>query len=235
MRCRGNICSVFVVASVFMIISQYAIHVKYRLDLQIRKLHHELVRKDQELASLRLYLQQIDDEYSKNMHYTRDTSRKYAYITYCTDVNYEKGSRVVLFSAIRSTGSRIPGILLHTHQLSGPSWDGIPMVITRKVTPPQIKQNGYYRHVMTKLLMFVQYDYDRLVYVESDGIVMKSIEHLFDLPNGLYIPHCRWCSQLPLNGYRSSSAMRQASPATERFWRSGRIAQGPRRCQSRPS
>lgn len=124
------------------------------------------------------------------MHYAR-ASDLWAFATYCTDNRYELGSRVVLFTALRASQINVSLLLLHTHSLST-SWDRLP-VETTKVVIPATRTDAYYRTVMTKLLVFRQTQYKRIVYVESDGLVMKDLSHLFFLPDPIYIPHCRWC------------------------------------------
>jgi len=147
-----------------------------------------------------------------NTHFSNHTNvsktPKIAYATYCTNSFYEQGSRVVLYSAMKTSSRNISAILLHTHKLNL-KWK-FP-VITKHVIVPR-KRNGYYENVLTKLLVF-QLPYDRIVYIESDAIVLRSIEHLFDLPlHDLYVPHCRWCSP----GYVTTTLM-VVSPS-QRIW-----------------
>ena len=143
-------------------------------------------------------------------YFTNSSSilKRIAYATYCTNARYEQGSRVVLYSAMILSTRNISGILLHTHQLKS-AWH-FP-VITKRVTVP-MKRNGYYQDVLTKLLVFTL-PYDRIVYIESDAIVLRSIEHLFDLPDhDLYVPHCRWCNP----GYVTTTLM--VLRPSQRMW-----------------
>lgn len=120
-----------------------------------------------------------------------ETRPRWAFATYCTNSNYELGSRTVLLSARRTSTVNASLLLLHTHKLTT-GWTTLP-IETRRVEVPHTRKNHYYSDVLTKLLVFKQTTYQRIVYVESDGIVMRDLSHLFRLTDPLYIPHCRWC------------------------------------------
>jgi alpha-N-acetylglucosamine transferase len=61
--------------------------------------------------------------------------------------------------------------------------------------PPNL-QGGfdYYKHSNMKLLLFNQTEYDRIVYLDSDSLILKSLDHLFLLPKGIGIaaPRSYW-------------------------------------------
>ena len=43
--------------------------------------------------------------------------------------------------------------------------------------------NGYYDDCMTKILFFNMTDYRRIVYIDVDALVVKSLDILFSLPS----------------------------------------------------
>jgi hypothetical protein len=71
-------------------------------------------------------------------------------MTYCTNHQYELGSRVVLFTAARTSSVNASLVLMHTHALTT-IWIDLP-VVTKRVVIPYRRGNGYYADVMTKLL-----------------------------------------------------------------------------------
>ncbi|KAJ3056077.1 hypothetical protein HK097_008205 [Rhizophlyctis rosea] len=60
----------------------------------------------------------------------------------------------------------------------------------------------YYKDVMTKLLIFKLYTtYDRIVYLDTDQLILQSIDHLFDIPltsiSPVAAPRMHWSNLVP--------------------------------------
>lgn len=61
-----------------------------------------------------------------------------------------------------------------------------------------INEHGYYRDNLLKLSIFHLVEYEKIVYIDSDALVMKSLEHLFEIPisNGeIAAPQAYWLEQ----------------------------------------
>lgn len=54
--------------------------------------------------------------------------------------------------------------------------------------------NGYYRDCMAKLYVFNLTDYDRIVYLDSDSLILRPLHILFDLPDAAWLaaPRAYW-------------------------------------------
>lgn len=78
--------------------------------------------------------------------------------------------------------------------------------IDRHLSTPFLKIlfNGLYTNCMTKLEIFSQTQYDRIVYMDADGYPMQNLDHLFSLPKAeLAAPIAWWIQDRP--GYFSSA------------------------------
>ncbi|KAJ3041059.1 hypothetical protein HDV00_009959 [Rhizophlyctis rosea] len=67
--------------------------------------------------------------------------------------------------------------------------------------PPPPGGLPYYSEVMTKLLVFKLYDqYDRVIIMDSDAMLLQSIDHLFDLPDFFDVaaPRFTWGDNLEI-------------------------------------
>jgi lipopolysaccharide biosynthesis glycosyltransferase len=61
---------------------------------------------------------------------------------------------------------------------------------------PYNKAKTYYRDVNTKFRVLQLYEYDRIVYVDADTIILKNMDHLFLLPPvDLAAPRAYWLQQ----------------------------------------
>jgi alpha-N-acetylglucosamine transferase len=54
--------------------------------------------------------------------------------------------------------------------------------------------NGYYHYANVKLRVFQLYQYQRIIFLDSDTIILKSLDHLFLLPRGIGLaaPRVYW-------------------------------------------
>lgn len=62
------------------------------------------------------------------------------------------------------------------------------------LSPPK-NYMTYYRNVMTKLRIFEMHTYERIIYLDSDMVILENnLDELFNLPNDiqLAIPRCYW-------------------------------------------
>lgn len=116
-----------------------------------------------------------------------------AYMTYATDSNYTLGS-IVLFRRLRDLRCNGDFVLLHSHRLRPDHWLALRMlgVETEKQAKVGFIQHAYYQDVLVKLNIFKETDYDKIIYMDSDGMPMKNMDDLFDLPYDISIPIAYW-------------------------------------------
>jgi len=71
---------------------------------------------------------------------------------------------------------------------------GIIMKTVQVLKPPPGAM-PYYQNVMTKLRIFELYEYERVIFLDSDSLVLENaLDELFDLPADVHlaIPRCYW-------------------------------------------
>ena len=70
-------------------------------------------------------------------------------------------------------------------------------IITKKVDALPYLNNGYFKDSLIKLRIFQLIQYDRIVFLDSDTIPLKSLDHLFSLPFNEMIasPRAYWLRQ----------------------------------------
>ncbi|KAI8813182.1 nucleotide-diphospho-sugar transferase [Cladochytrium replicatum] len=58
-----------------------------------------------------------------------------------------------------------------------------------------------WKHSMTKILIFNQTQYERIIYMDSDAVVVRDLDWMFDLPPYFtYFPRAYWLNQPFVNG-----------------------------------
>jgi inositol 3-alpha-galactosyltransferase len=120
-----------------------------------------------------------------------DVTSKCAYVTFlCDDSEYWKGA-VVLAKSLRSAGSRYELIVAVTKEVS----PKLRQLLTERhgcivreiedVTPPKgaekVVRRPYYLTQYTKLRIWEFDDYDKLMYLDADTLVLQNRDHLFDM------------------------------------------------------
>eukprot|EP00658_Telonema_sp_P-2_P009680 TRINITY_DN13606_c0_g1_i3.p2 TRINITY_DN13606_c0_g1~~TRINITY_DN13606_c0_g1_i3.p2 ORF type:complete len:113 (+),score=24.55 TRINITY_DN13606_c0_g1_i3:214-552(+) len=87
-------------------------------------------------------------------------------------------------------------VLLHGHELDGAHREELARLgVHMRYTPGHVKKSGYYTDVMLKLCVFTLKEFSRIVYVESDGLVLKNLDHLFRIgltPEQTAVPQAHW-------------------------------------------
>ena len=119
-----------------------------------------------------------------------DNPRK-AYITICTDDKYLPGV-VALNRSLRTVESEYPLIVLTTGNMSESGVQTLANESIRHLTAKNIVPSEYIRNLnikngspnwsntFFKLRIFGLSQFDTLVYLDSDMIVLRNIDHLFD-------------------------------------------------------
>ncbi|OQR99437.1 hypothetical protein ACHHYP_06163 [Achlya hypogyna] len=59
------------------------------------------------------------------------------------------------------------------------------------------EDHGLYRDSLTKLRIFQETGYDRLVYIDSDTVIMRNLDELFNLPHAMFwAPRAYWLENI---------------------------------------
>ncbi|OQR84390.1 hypothetical protein ACHHYP_13438 [Achlya hypogyna] len=71
-------------------------------------------------------------------------------------------------------------------------------MVVLPVEPWRLYQDhGVYRDSLTKLRIFEEMGYDRLIYIDSDTVIMRNLDELFNLPHAMYwAPRAYWLEHL---------------------------------------
>ncbi|KAG9883471.1 nucleotide-diphospho-sugar transferase, partial [Aureobasidium melanogenum] len=153
---------------------------------------------------------------------------RYAYVQYVTDKEYLCNS-LMMFESLHRLGSKADRVLLYPQQWElspkPPTWES---KFIRKaqddykvhIAPvrPQYTESGdaTWAQSFTKLLAFKQTQYDRVLSLDSDATILKSLDELFLLPDHtLAAPRAYW---LP-DPDTISSAMLLIKPSMHEFKR----------------
>ena len=138
----------------------------------------------------------------------------YTYAFYATNPDY-MCSTLVNMQALRELGSTKPLHVLYTSQVPV---DMLKLAeqrfgaTTERVTafPKPDGAVDFYADCLTKLHVFRLHKrgIERFIYLDSDQIVLKNLDHLFDLPKTrLAIPRAWWLDDGVKNGWAASTLM----------------------------
>lgn len=129
-------------------------------------------------------------------------TKKFAYVTYATNDEYACSS-LIAAESITNTSIRgdIDIVILTTRNVSRTYIDRMNKlgyvtlnVYAQKSSAPGTDRTWAYS--LTKLMSFGLTMYNRVVFLDSDSIVLKNMDHLFDLPpHFLYAPRAYWLDQ----------------------------------------
>lgn len=113
--------------------------------------------------------------------------KKFAYVTLVTD-DYVPGV-IALRNSLNRSGSAYDLIVMYTslEQYNYNLLKDIKGVILKKVDMIEnpYSQQGYLKYVFTKLNCFSFFDYNKIVFIDADVIVLKNLDFLFEL-NGRF-------------------------------------------------
>ncbi|KIJ68321.1 glycosyltransferase family 8 protein [Hydnomerulius pinastri MD-312] len=118
-------------------------------------------------------------------------NRKAAYVTLLTKTSYLPGVLVLEYT-LRSVGSEYPLVVMATPSLPQEARDildrrNITVVNISSLQPPEglhklSSHDARFADTWTKLRAFELIDYDRVVLLDADMIVMRKMDELMDLP-----------------------------------------------------
>ncbi|KAL2181171.1 glycosyltransferase family 8 protein [Thermothelomyces heterothallicus CBS 202.75] len=134
---------------------------------------------------------------------------RFAYTQYVTDSHYLRNS-VMLFERLQHVGSRADRVLMYPSYMYDPNaaWDGVVSDNARLVmkardeygaqlVPIEVQHRDVgdktWAESFTKLLAFNQTQYDRVLSLDSDSVVLQNMDELFLLPPcPMAMPRAYW-------------------------------------------
>lgn len=133
----------------------------------------------------------------------RTASKRFAYIFYVTSNEYACAALQLIDGLVNRVGmdtSRIDLVMLHGANLADVFLRRARDQLNVKTMSVKLLHadatESTWETSLTKLRAFQDWGYDRVVYLDSDAVVMQSLDHLFDLPPGrLYAPTAYWLPQ----------------------------------------
>ncbi|KAL4457668.1 hypothetical protein ABPG75_012533 [Micractinium tetrahymenae] len=118
--------------------------------------------------------------------------QRFAYVTLLTKDAYLPGVQA-LYRSMQVVGCRYPLIVMFTKGVSQAALDavsreGMTLYFTEQFAAEGVDHSEYkrslYLECWNKLRMWEMTEWDRLVYLDADMILLRSTDHLFDLPPG---------------------------------------------------
>lgn len=120
--------------------------------------------------------------------------QRFAYVTLLTKDAYLPGVQA-LYRSMQVVGCRHPLIVMHTKGVSQAALDavsseGMTLYFTEQFAAEGVDHSEYkrslYLECWNKLRMWEMTEWDRLVYLDADMILLRCTDHLFHLPPGFY-------------------------------------------------
>eukprot|EP00933_Yihiella_yeosuensis_P081087 TRINITY_DN94625_c0_g1_i1.p1 TRINITY_DN94625_c0_g1~~TRINITY_DN94625_c0_g1_i1.p1 ORF type:complete len:251 (-),score=41.69 TRINITY_DN94625_c0_g1_i1:213-965(-) len=119
---------------------------------------------------------------------------KKAYATLITSDDFLMAVQALL-SSLRATGTEIPVIVLHTDQVSNGVLSRLEKEkssLLRRVeaipNPHKTNVAGWVNSGFTKLRLWEQDDFAKIVYVDADCLVLENVDELFERPSPAFCP-----------------------------------------------
>jgi len=147
-------------------------------------------------------------------------TRKFAYAFYASDLNYLCGV-IVNIEKIKAFGHlpHVDFVLIHRNierNILDHLKELYHLVLVEGGDYGYYVNDGYYRDCLMKLQIYEMTDYERIIFFDSDSILLKSIEHLFFLPDvPLAAPWAYWNMDAP----QFTSLLLVAKPSKVNFER----------------
>lgn len=135
-----------------------------------------------------------------------------AYVTYISSSEFALPAAVLMFS-IANTGSQYARAICVTKEVSQSdrSWLSLfaQIIEIEKIPSPLRVDNERYRDVFTKLRMWELIMFDKVLYIDTDVIIRKNIDVLFDLSE--------WSVPIDAEEGRYSTGMMVLQPSLDTF------------------
>lgn len=128
----------------------------------------------------------------------KSLQNKYSFITLLSSKNY-LDAVLVLNESLKCTGSKYPFTVAVTDEIFDAEMEGIlkghdiryevikTLSYSEKTKKSVKNTNASVLNTASKISLFDLKNYDKLVYIDADTIVMENIDNLFDFPDGSII------------------------------------------------
>ncbi|KAI8806246.1 nucleotide-diphospho-sugar transferase [Cladochytrium replicatum] len=152
------------------------------------------------------------DTYTPKRHDKNGKLRKLAYGFYVTNDQYACTALTAARSILESGGRSDPEIIdfaaMVVRTLVSDRFVDKLKKFGMKVIDVELIENQAkgpfhenWKHSMTKILIFNQTQYERIIYMDSDAVVVRDLDWMFDLPPYFtYFPRAYWLDQPFVNG-----------------------------------
>lgn len=116
-----------------------------------------------------------------------DRSQREAYATVLHSSESYVCGAIVLAHSIRRTGSCRDLVLLHDKSVSDAkrralAAAGWKLRMIKRIRNPHAKKFTYNEYNYSKLRLWLLTDYDKVVFVDADAVVLRNVDHLFQMP-----------------------------------------------------
>ncbi|KAJ3047879.1 hypothetical protein HK097_011087 [Rhizophlyctis rosea] len=129
--------------------------------------------------------------------------QRFAYVTYVTSEEYVC-TTLVMFDSLLAAGKRkdVDLVALVTQGISVNSTariEGLGARIVKVDVIRTLRGDETWKESLTKMFAFKLIEYERIILMDADGIILKPLDFLFDLPPYfLYAPRAYWLSDVTL-------------------------------------
>lgn len=205
-RSRLILVTVFITAIVWFVCRSV---VKFQLNEQVKfyrnyfnKHRDELKREYNPLEIKQIPEKAIDTLYEHKLQRVANGAEKeidwskYAYISYATDMSYTCNTLIIFSSLIKEYKTKAKLVLLvnYDFDLSSNSDSNRTLKKILDLNPDQViikrvdsftvnMDESIWRDSLTKLHVFNQTEFDRVIYIDSDSLLKSNMDELFFLPD----------------------------------------------------
>ena len=121
------------------------------------------------------------------------TAERYAYLFFATSKAHVCAVRSMIHQ-IKYLGSRAADFIVISEEDAYFEDDIIVVGMDNQILSSNV---GYYRHSFQKFQAFKMTQYDRIIWLDADSLLMKPIDHLFDLPTvSVAAPIANWENEM---------------------------------------
>lgn len=118
------------------------------------------------------------------------TSKNFAYVTILTTENYASGC-LVLKQSLIDVSAKYPFYVVCPNDISDNvkqflSKNDLQYILLENLSPDIIDRNNlssYWNNTLFKIKVFDLVNFDKLVFLDTDMIVLQNLDHLFDYPH----------------------------------------------------
>ncbi|CUF34928.1 Hypothetical protein, putative [Bodo saltans] len=136
----------------------------------------------------------------------------YAYVTYVSSSEFVPAAATLLHS-IAVSGSQYARAVVITEDISASDRETLSLlaqiIVIEKIPSPRFIDNPRYRETFTKLRVWELAMYTRILYIDTDVVVTKNMDDLFDIKE--------WAVPMDAEQHRYSTGMMVCDPSLKTF------------------